>query len=165
MTLNKLGIFYTHSHNLKKTQNTIDLSLSCIKKSSNLQADILTSVWNKIKNNPFPEYVSWTKQLSHLNQCLQILHLLYASKDIQDYEYVCFLEHDVLYPEQYFNFPEFERGKYLTNMNYMGLKKEGFQKLKQKDKPLHQIVMHYKDAVCHFEEVFRKCASSQSWSG
>lgn len=156
MNTNKIGIFYTNNNPKGDSRSpTIDLSLQTIKRASEGKADIITSVWSNIKNNPFTEHVSWVKIGGHLNQCLQILHLLYVAKEKQDYEYVCFLEHDVLYPEGYFDFPDFKEGDCLANMNYIGLKKEGFQKLKQKDRPLHQMVMRFNDAIFHFETVFR----------
>ena len=48
MNLNKLGIFYTHSHNFKNKKHNRSI-FKLHKKASNSQADILTSVWDKIK--------------------------------------------------------------------------------------------------------------------
>jgi len=158
MDINKLGIFYTNNTVNPESDprsRTIDLSLQTVKRASEGKADIITSVWANIKNNPFKEYISWVQIGGHLNQCLQILHLLYAVKEKKDYEYVCFLEHDVLYPEGYFDFPDFKKGDSLSNMNYMGIKKEGFQELVQLDRPLHQMTMNFHDAIFHFETIFK----------
>jgi hypothetical protein len=149
---NKLGIFYTNNDNAKTSQ-TILKSLETIKTAAEGKADIITSVWYSIKDNPFPEYNSWTKYSSHLNQVLQIMQLLYVGQKMGIYKYVSFLEHDVLYPEGYFNFPEFDSGQVLTNMNYGGLCIDGWQKRNQHDKPLHQMTMNFNDAIKYFESI------------
>ncbi len=148
----KLGIFYTNNNN-QRTLPTILECLNRIKIASDGKADVITSVWYPIKENPFAEYNSWTKQSSHLNQVLQILQLLYIARSTGEYEYVSFLEHDVLYPEGYFDFPDFEEGKLLTNMNYGGLCLDGWQKRNQHEKPLHQMTMRFQDAIKYFENI------------
>jgi len=150
----RLGVFYTNNHN-PKIFDIINLSLSKIKVASNGKADIITSVFQPIRSNPFPQYQSWMKVGSHLNQCLQILQLFYIAAKRKSYKYVSFLEHDVLYPEGHFDYPDFESGNVMTNMNYMGLCEEGWQSRKQNDEPLHQMTMTFEDAVNHFQSVFQ----------
>lgn len=96
--LNKLGIWYTNNDN-PKTEKTILASLDNLRFISGM--DIITSVWHPIKRNKFPELVSPYRSSSHLNQLLQILQCLYFAREIKEYEYVSFLEHDVLYPSDY----------------------------------------------------------------
>lgn len=144
----RLGIFYTNN-NEDKINSTILKSLESIRIAAEGKADILTSVWRPIEGNPFREFKSWTQSSSHINQLLQILHLLYVAKSTGDYEYVSFLEHDVLYPEGYFDFDEFEHSQVLTNMNYGGLCENGWQKRKQNDEPFHQMTMRFQDAIDH----------------
>lgn len=148
----KLGIFYTNNNN-PVIYDTIDFSLQTIKRSSEKQADIITCVWNSIPNNPFSEIIARTKTSSHLNQVLQILQLLYTAK-LQNYEYkyVSFLEHDCLYPEGYFSYPDFENNC-ISNMNYIGLSVDGWQTKKFNHKPLSQITMKFDYAVKHFESI------------
>lgn len=148
----KLGIFYSNNH-VPQTYPTIIKSLESIEKSSKGKADILTSMWNHEEKNPFPEFLSWTKSSSHLNQLLQIMHLLYQAREIKDYEYVSFLEHDVLYPEGYFDFPDIGNNEVITNMNYMGLCRDGWQYLGQRDQPFHQMSMRFNDAIKHCESI------------
>jgi hypothetical protein len=148
----RLGIFYTNNNNTKILP-TIEQSLASIKRASEDKADILTSVWHKIHDNPFQQFEAWTKTSSHLNQLLQIMQLLYIARQTGDYEYVSFLEHDVLYPEGYFDFPEFDSGQVLTNMNYGGLCIDGWQKRNQDDEPFHQMTMHFDDAIKHCESI------------
>ena len=118
---NKLGIFYSNNNN-PKTFKAIDKSLETIEKAANGCADIVTCVWNPIPNNPFVELISWVQNAGHLNQLLQIMQCLYFARNYGKYEWVSFLEHDVMYPEDYFGFSEtgFVNCVF-TNMNYIGL--------------------------------------------
>lgn len=147
----KLGIFYSNNNNIK-IYSSIRSSLESIKKSAT-DVDILTCVWNKVDNNPFPEYISHYKNSSHLNQLLQILQLLYTAKEIKEYEYVSFLEHDVMYPEGYFDYPDINEGEVITNFNYIGLCKDGWQEVPIKHEPFHQMTMKFDDAIKHCESI------------
>jgi hypothetical protein len=148
----KLGIFYSNNHN-PKIYPAIRASLKSIKTASEGKADILTCMWNREPENPFMEYIAWTKTGSHLNQLLQIMQLLYAARQIHNYKYVSFLEHDVLYPEGYFDYPDFPKGSVITNMNYGGINREGWQSRGQDDEPFHQMTMHFDDAITHCESI------------
>lgn len=90
------------------------------------------------------------------------MQLLYLAKDMGNYEYVSFLEHDVLYPESYFDFPDFERGNVLTNMNYGGVNKDGWQKRLQNDEPFHQMTMRFEDAIEHCERILPNALKTNS---
>jgi hypothetical protein len=145
---NRLGIFYSNNNNTS-IWNSIYRSLDSIKKAANGEVDIITCMWETMPLNPFNNIQSWYRSQSHLNQLLQIMQCLYYAKDIGKYDYVSFLEHDVLYPEGYFDFPNFERGVILTNMNYGGVNKDGWQKRKYNDEPFHQMTMRMDDAIEH----------------
>jgi hypothetical protein len=106
-------------------------------------------MWEPMPENPFYQVRSWYQSQSHLNQLLQIMQCLYAAQETGEYDYVSFLEHDVMYPEGYFDFPEFERGIVLTNMNYGGLCINGWQERGQDDEPFHQMTMRFEDAIEH----------------
>jgi hypothetical protein len=146
----KLGIFYTNNN----VDNVVSESLQTLTKFKD-KADILTCVWKPIPNNPFFEVGAMTRSSNHLNIVIQILQLLYAAKNSGEYDYVSFLEHDVLYPDGYFDFPDFEGGV-LTNMNYMGICSAGFQKRNADHEPLHQMTMRFNDAIAHFEKLFKE---------
>ena len=150
---NKLGIFYSNN-NTPSIYPAINASLKSIEKAAEGKADILTCMWQKQPLNPFPEFMAWTNTSSHLNQLLQVMQLLYQAREISHYDYVSFLEHDVLYPEGYFDFPEFEEGIVMTNMNYMGINSDGFQPLGQRDEPFHQMTMRFDEAIKHCESIF-----------
>lgn len=148
----KLGIFY--SNNIDESiYPAIRASLNSIKKASNGVADVYTCLWKHDVENPFPEYIAWTQYSSHLNQLLQIMQLLYSAREIHPYKYVSFLEHDVLYPEGYFDYPDVKPGEILTNMNYMGMNSDGFQTRGQNDEPFHQMTMNFEDAIKHCEAI------------
>ena len=85
----------------------------------------------------------------HCIQLLQILQCLYNAKTMSKYDYVSFLEHDVLYPKGYFDYPDFEEGQIFTNMNYGGLCRDGWQERGQADEPFHQMTMTFDDAIKH----------------
>jgi hypothetical protein len=145
---NRLGIFY--SNNVKEhIYPAISASLESIRRAAAGRADIITCMWRPHPNNPFREYLAWTNTSSHLNQVLQILQLLHTAKETGNYRYVSFLEHDVLYAEGHFDYPEFDQGV-IANMNYIGLNRSGFQQRHQHDKPLHQITMLFDYAITHF---------------
>lgn len=148
----KLGIFYSNNNN-PSIFPAIQASLNSIKKASIDKADIITCMWQHDSKNPFPEFISWVKNAGHLNQLLQVMQLLYQAREINSYEYVSFLEHDVLYPEGYFDFPDINEGEVMTNMNYMGLCKNGWQHLGQKDEPFHQMSMRFDEAIKHCENI------------
>lgn len=159
-TAKKLAIFY--SNNSKDLLHYIKLSLDSIKKAAGNDVDVLTCVWEKIEGNPFQEYIAWTKTSSHLNQLLQIMQLLYTAKTINNYEYVSFLEHDVLYPEGYFDYPEIASGEVITNMNYQGVCSGGWQSVPVKHEPFHQMTMRFDDAIKHCEGILENALVTNS---
>jgi hypothetical protein len=150
--IDRLGILYSNNIN-PKTQPTIKEVLKQLEKISKNKADIYTCMWKPQEENPFIEYIAWTQTFSHLNQLLQILQLLYSVREIHNYKYVSFLEHDVLYGDGYFDFEDFDNGNVLTNMNYIGINKNGYQPLKQNDEPFHQMTMRFDDAIKHCESI------------
>jgi len=149
-TTNRLGIWYSND---QSNHPAVKKSLETIKIAAENSADIVTCVWNRIENNPFHEIISWNRSSSHLNQLLQILQCIYTAKTMGEYRYVSFLEHDVMYAEGYFDYPEFERGAVWTNMNYGGINREGWQWRGQDDEPMHQMTMRIEDGIEHFQNI------------
>jgi hypothetical protein len=150
--VDRLGIFYSNNVN-PQTQPTIKRVLGQLEEVSRGKADIYTCMWRAQSGNPFKEYIAWTQTLSHLNQLLQIMQLLYTAREVHPYKYVSFLEHDVLYADGYFDYEDFERGEIYTNMNYIGMNTEGYQPLGQRDEPFHQMTMRFEDAIEHCERI------------
>ena len=149
--VDRLGIFYA-DNNDNRVRDTIVYGLKRIEKAAAGKADILTNLWNSEPENPFYEFISWTKTRSHLNQVLQILELLYFARESKEYKYVSFLESDVLYAEGHFDYPDFE-GNSICNMNYKGLCDKGFQERQQHDKPHSQLTMKFDKAIDHFMRI------------
>lgn len=159
----KIGIFYTNNTN-EKTFDTIEASLKSIEIASLNKADIITCVWNHIPNNPFCEIIAKTKVSSHLNQVLQILQLLYFARlNNKNIKYVSFLEHDCLYPIEYFDYEDFETDS-ICNNNYIGLCENGWQKKRQDDKPLSQVTMNFEKAIKHFECILANAITTNNGS-
>lgn len=158
---NKLGIFYSNNNN-PKTKNAILKSLQTIEQASRSKADILTCFWIDEPNSPFNRLTSWYQTPSHLTQLLQIMQLLYTARDSGKYDYVSFLEHDVLYPEGYFDFPDFPSGTSLCNMNYAGVNKEGWQPRMHDHQPFHQMTMRFDDAIKHCEKILPNALTTNS---
>ena len=160
-TNDRLGIFY--SNNIKpEIYPAIVASLKSIEKAAKGKADILTCMWRHEPQNPFPECIAWTQTQSHLNQLLQVMQLLYTARDIHDYKYVSFLEHDVLYPEGYFDYVDFPEGTVVTNMNYGGINRQGWQTRGQDDEPFHQMTMRFSDAIKHCESILANALVTNS---
>lgn len=159
----RLGIFYSNNND-DRINSCILKSLQCIQKSSNGKADIITNLWNSLGDkNPFLETISWTKTSSHLNQILQILQCLYLGKLSESYEYVSFLEHDVLYPEGYFDYEDFNENV-IINSYYIGLCRNGFQTKNPHQPPLSQMTMKIDFAIEHFESILPNAIFSNSGS-
>lgn len=114
--------------------------------------DILTCPWHPIPGNPFPERLFQYRIGSHLSICLQILTLLSLGKAMKHYDRVFFLEHDVLYPENYFDMPEVP-APLMVNDQYIGMSAQGYQTDKDDHEPLHQMVMDHDFALAHFHEL------------
>lgn len=150
LSSNKLGIFCSNNNN-KNITNTIIFSLDCIDKISKNKADIITCLWNEEDKNPFLDIKSRiTGIYGNLNHQLQILQCLYFAKvNKANYEYVSFLEHDVLYSYGHFDYDDFDED-YIINDNYIGLNKYGFQKSEQQHRPLSQITMKFDFAIKYF---------------
>lgn len=158
----RLGIFYSNNTN-EKIFPAIKKSLDTIEKAADGVADIVTCVWNPIEGNPFLEVISHMKSGGHLNQLIQIMQCLYTAKNIGEYKWVSFLEHDVMYPEDYFMFEDNDsENTIFTNMNYIGVCDRGFQDRKQHDQPFHQMTMRFNDAIKHCESILENAILTNS---
>ncbi len=159
--LKRLGVFYSNNNN-PSIYKAISKSLATIEHAALGKADIITNVWNSIPDNPFPQVISWYNSSSHLTQLLQIMQCLYFAREIANYDYVSFLEHDVMYPEGYFDYGDFSSGNVLINMNYGGLCPLGWQQRKQDDEPFHQMTMVFNDAIKHCETILANAIVTNS---
>jgi hypothetical protein len=142
----RVGIFYTNNSIPSKYLERV---LGQLKKAAG-EVDIITCPWHPIEGNPFPE-VLWT--LYHVPHyatiTLQILKLLYTAQQFGPYEYVFFLEHDVLYPEGYFDIEPFSEDV-LSNTHHIGLCDDGYQTHPTSHGALHLLTMRLPAAIEHF---------------
>jgi hypothetical protein len=165
----RVGIFYSNNYesDLIRTKS-LNASLESLKLSSKQNVRIVTSVWNAVPNNPFIELFSPIKVSCHLNQVLQILQCLYfIRKNTNKVKYVSFLEHDCIYPEDYFNYDDFECDS-ITNTNHIGLSKDGWQPKNHGIRPTSNIIMKFDRSIEHFENIlphalFNNSGSLEPW--
>lgn len=149
-----LGCWYSNSGIHPKI---IRSSLDSIKKAKENynNVNIVTCNWSHIQDNPFEEYITLYKIGVHLGIILQVLRIFYEEeKKGNVYDVVSFLEHDVLYPEDYFHrVKEGFRSNPLTviNMDYIGINQTGYLDVVQRDKPMHQFSFQYHTARKHFD--------------
>lgn len=160
---NILGIWYTgnsaHPHILKASLESIHLAVS----QSSTKVDVVVSSWRKTPNQWFvescaPRVVTDFKVGNHFGIVCQLLKVLWEKLD--SFTYLCFLEHDVLYPPTYFDqacrtLDENESKLGVFNTNYIGFRKEGWCLKSQSDLPTHQLTMKLKIAIEHLESLLR----------
>ena len=147
---NKLGIFYTNN---RISYNILNESIRRIEIAAKKHdVTVLTCPWGRIPNNPFIEIISHHKNSTLFNINYQILQLLLTAEKINKFEYVSFLEHDVLYGEDYFDYPNFKENV-MCNHNFIGINNNGLQGIEYFTKPLHQLTMKLDFAIKHFREI------------
>ena len=154
-----LGCWYSNNGVDNKI---IQSSLNSIKTARDNYKDvnIVTCNWAHIPNNPFEEHLTLYKMGIHLGIILQMLKILYAEeKKGNKYDVVSFLEHDVLYPDDYFHrVSEGFRSNPLTviNMDYIGMNQTGWLDVVQRDKPMHQFSFQYVIIMKHMDWLMRE---------
>jgi hypothetical protein len=148
-----LGCWYSNNGINPKI---INASLESIKKAKDSYKDvnIVTCNWSHIQNNPFGEYITLYKMGVHLGIILQILRIFYEEeKKGHKYDAVSFLEHDVLYPDDYFHRIKnaFKTNpKTVVNLDYIGMNQTGWLDVICRQEPMHQFSFEYNTAISHF---------------
>ena len=106
-----LGCWYTHFNprEIDRDRALRECSLRSIEKmaaaSQKCEPVIATCVWTPLGSlNRFEEFVHWHRHASHLCIAQQILRILYEMEERKEhFDYVALLEHDVMYPHDYFD--------------------------------------------------------------
>lgn len=158
-----LGCFYTDNHIhreiLQRSMNTI---INAASHTYGGEIRLAACTWQLTANNAdrFAQFISHLKVRSHHTMVSQILRNIYETAAWRP-DYICFLEHDVLYPPNYFDrvFKVFEQQpklKVVANGRYIGVNQDGWQKLIRDDNPLHQLSMTATFARQHFESMLRR---------
>jgi len=80
---------------------------------------------------------------------------------------ICFLEHDVLYPENYFQkvgdaFATNPNVPVVSNLDYIGMNAQGFQPIKERHEPLHQLSMRWNFALENLERAAKESESGSA---
>ncbi len=140
-------------------------SLSSIKQAQiqTMHHDVVvtTCAWEPILNNPFlfainhPAVTGHAAIISQIRTCLDMV----VAK-LFNYDGICFLENDVLYPPNYFD----KVGDALTtgapvvsNLDYEGLNATGWLRVRERHEPLHQLSMRKDIALTNLERAEADC--------
>jgi hypothetical protein len=154
-----LGCWY--SNNGINTR-IIRSSLESIKKAKDSYKDVnvVSCNWSHNQDNPFTEHITLYKMGNHLGIILQMLRVVYEEeKRGNKYDVISFLEHDVMYPDDYFHrVKEGFRSNPITviNLDYIGMNHTGWLDVIQRDEPMHQFSMRYSAAIKHFDLLMRE---------
>jgi hypothetical protein len=154
-----LGCWYSNN---EISSQIIQSSLQSIKKASDSykNVNIVTCNWSHVENNPFEEHITLCKMAIHLGIILQINRIFYEEeKKGNSYDAVCLLEHDVLYPEDYFNrVKDGFKSNPLTviNLDYIGMNQTGWLDVIQRHEPMHQFSFQYQTAIKHFDSLIKE---------
>jgi hypothetical protein len=157
-----LGCWYSTSQIAPKI---LQASLESIRRACDQsrfsQPHVATCVWQPISGNPFREHIAKHQLFNHLGIALQIQRI-FAEEGASQFDAVCFLEHDVLYPHDYFDRVgvEFSRDRHVpivSHLDYIGLNHTGWLDVTCRQDPLHQISLRAPFAVEHLRRIIDTC--------
>lgn len=176
-----LGVWYSNNAAPPKV---LKASLDSIKRAKDLsRADVtvMTCPWEPVAGNPFAEVLAKFKDgPGHLNIVRQQRQCVewwsdesdsYVGESMQslmgDPDVVCFLEHDVIYPPDYFDrvakaFRENPAAPVVSNLDYEGLNATGWLAVRERHEPLHQLSMRYDVAVANLDRCEAEAAATGS---
>ena len=144
----KLGIFYTNN-NSPCVIKTLDNLKNILESRFNF--DIIACSQKDLPCCSFPVVPSLFKESSWVNLAIQILQALYKGREASKYKYVSFLEHDVMYSPDYFDYSDFDTDV-LQNVNYRGVCAFGYQYYGGPFPVLSQMTVKLEYAIDHFEK-------------
>ena len=127
------------------------------------EVEVRTCTWRAVAGSPFPGYTTHFRLPVLLGIALQILRIVYEEeRAARIYDALVFLEHDVLYPHDYFDrvAEAFEAGdsvQGVSNLDYMGLNETGWVQVHTRHEPMHQLSLRYDFGRAHLEAVLRSC--------
>lgn len=161
--LRLLGVWYSNNTApVPLLQNSLKCVHQAQKQCRFHDVDIRASSWYRIPNNPFRCRVGRPKNSGHAAMIEQIFSCFSMTEDVSQYDGIVFLEHDVLYPPNYFD----RIGDALTSgvdvvcdLNYEGLNETGWLPVKVRMEPLHQMGMRTDFAVSLLQNRQKDCAA------
>lgn len=147
MSLKVLGVYYTNSKLHKPLQKQNLLSIQKMVEATP-GADYICSVWEDTDLVPREkQQKTFFKHNGHLNIALQIYRALLSKPG---FDYVAFLEHDVLYHHNYLNLlaEHYKQGyEGISYRSFIGMCPTGYQTLKQQDEPMSMLSLTYDKAI------------------
>jgi hypothetical protein len=142
--LNILGIWYTNN---KAPADLMRKSLQTIKKAgeqSRHVINITVSCWDTVEGMPaFPYAFAEDRNGNHVTIVRQMKQCVDLAEG-WPWEIICFLEHDTLYPPDYFDrvgraFLENPTSPVVSNLDYIGLNATGWLDVRERHEPMHQL--------------------------
>lgn len=163
-----LGIYCTtnkiHPDLLALTLNNLQIAKDHCENAA-FDVEIVTVSWEVIPNNPFKGYLTPFRNLGHLNYVLQLKQALVNEQA----DMVCILEHDVLYPKNYFTeiFNNWDYGKYgVCNNNYIGMNETGYLDVKERHQPFSLMSMSKAFLEDQLDQKVNECIKNiGDWDG
>lgn len=157
--MKKLGIFYTNN---EIATEILDLVVENIQKAAEFsQVDLVACSYTPIQYWKAERQQSKIHNSGILSLAIQVLQLLYSYRN-KGYDVVSFLEHDVLYPINYFTYPDFTNN-FLHCTDYRQLTTKGFQSYYWDCYPLFTLTMQYEFAIKHFVDILEKMLTGNYW--
>lgn len=164
-----LGVWYSNN---SAPQLILNASLLTIKRAADLSranVTVVTCPWVHIEGNPHHEVIATYKNgPGHLNIARQQLQAILAAESLSTKpDIVCFLEHDVMYPPDYFDrvaktFMQNPQANVVSNLDYEGLNASGWLRVKERHEPLHQLSMRYETAIANVHRSIGEAESTGS---
>ena len=126
---------------------------------------VTTSSWEPVPGNPFIWNVGHPKGKGHAAIVEQIRGAVegYTHFASAEWDALVFLEHDVLYPPDYFD----RMGNALasgapvaSNLDYEGLNATGWLRVKERHEPMHQLAMRRDVALANLDRAQAECRAT-----
>jgi hypothetical protein len=159
-----LGCWYSNNALDPKILGASLNSIARAKDSSEgAEVEVRTCTWRVLPGSPFPGYITHFRLPVHLGIAMQMLKVVYEEERAgRDYDAMLFLEHDVLYPHDYFDrvAAAFQAGPELqgvSNRDYIGLNETGWVQVHTRHEPMHQLSLRCGFARAHLETVLKNC--------
>lgn len=170
--LKVLGVWYTNNaapiRLLQASLRTVQTAAA----DSRHEVRVGTCAWAAVPGNPFPEVVAGPDIRTPAGHAAIIKQVraawAAATEDGWEPDLVCFLEHDVLYPAEYFTRvgdaaalnPD---APVVSHRDYIGLNATGWQGVRERHEPLHQLALRPAVARANLDRAAADCVR-QGWA-
>jgi hypothetical protein len=158
-----LGVWYTNN---AAPPGLLNVSLNTILRAKNEtfhhDVEITTASWETVNGNPFPCVIGKPESPPGHMSIIQSIKRCISQADSQGFEWdgICFLEHDVLYPPNYFDRMGnalADGGSIIVNLDYEGMNKTGWCRTINRHEPMHQMCMDRKTALENLDRAEKEC--------